>query len=206
MMASIMIHICIAKKVNEYLKLPEKKLYLGTLAPDLSKELNNSRNLSHFYDGKTIQLDKFIDKYKYKLWDPYIMGYFIHLVTDKLWEEEFVPKFIKHDNIKLQQGGMSISSIDIINKLIYEDTTNLGSTLIDRYEPKLSLFYDDLEIPKIIVEEIDTSKLNLLINKMSTIIANNQQEKTLIFNWEDVIEFIESTSTYIIDYIKKHDL
>lgn len=205
-MASIMIHICVAKKVNEYLKLPEKKLYLGTLAPDLSKELQDNRKVSHFYKENTIALNKFIDKYKYKLWDPYIMGYFIHLVTDKVWEEEFVPKFIKNDNIKLQQGGMSISSIDIINKLIYEDATNLASVLMDKYEPKLSLFYDEIELPKITVDEIDTSKLNILINKMSTIIANNKQEKTLIFNWEDVIEFIETTSIYIINYIKNHEL
>lgn len=206
MMASIMIHICVAKKVNEYLKLPEKKLYLGTLAPDLSKELNDSRNLSHFYDGETIDIDKFIDKYKYKLWDPYIMGYFIHLVTDKIWEEDFVPKFIKQDNIKLQQGGMSIASSNIINRLIYEDATNLASVLIDKYEPKLSLFFDEIELPKITVDEIDTSKLEVLINKMSTIVANSKQRKPLIFNWEDIIEFIESMSVYIVDYIKKHDL
>lgn len=205
-MASIMIHVCVAKKVSEYLKLPEKNLYLGTLAPDLSKELKKDRSISHFYEENKISLDKFINKYKYKLWDPYIMGYFIHLFTDKVWEEEFVLKFIKQHNVKLQQGGMSISSIDIVDKLIYEDVTNLTSVLIDEYNPKLSLFYDNLDLPKVIVDEIDTSKLYILINKMSTIIANSKQDKTLIFNWEDIIGFIDNTSLDIINYIKKYDL
>lgn len=205
-MASIMIHICVAKKVNEYLKMPEKMLFLGTLAPDLSKELKDSREKSHFYNESSIDLEKFVEKYRYKLWDPYVMGYFVHLLTDKIWEEEFVPKFVKKDDIKLQQGGMSLSSLEVINKLIYEDGTNLGITLIDKYEPKLSLFYDDLELPKVVVDEVDTSKLGILINKMSTILANAKKEKTLIFDWGDVICFIDEVSNYIINYIKKYDL
>ena len=134
-----MIHICVAKKVNEYLKMPDKMLFLGTLAPDLSKELNDSRKKSHFYEQNSVNLEKFVDKYKYKLWDPYVMGYFVHLFTDKIWEETFVPKFVNNADIKLQHGGMSLSSLDVVSKLIYEDCTNLGTILIDKYEPKLSL-------------------------------------------------------------------
>lgn len=205
-MASIMIHICIAKKVNEYLKMPDKMLFLGTLAPDLSKELKDSREKSHFYEDNSINLEKFIKKYRYKLWDPYVMGYFVHLCADKLWEEKFVPKYVNNADIKLTQGGMSLSSSEVINKLIYEDCTNLGITLIDKYEPKLSLFYDDLELPKIVVDEIDTDKLGVLINKMSIIISNAQKEKTLIFDWKDIISFIDCASIEIVDYIKKYDL
>lgn len=205
-MASIMIHICVAKKVNEYLKMPEKMLFLGTLAPDLSKELKASREKSHFYNESSVDLEKFVEKYRYKLWDPYVMGYFVHLFTDKIWEEKFVPRFVKKDDIKLQQGGMSLSSLEVINKLIYEDCTNLGITLIDKYEPKLSLFYDDLELPKVVVDEVDTNKLDILINKMSTILANAKKEKTLIFDWDDVISFIDQTSIDIVNYIKKNDL
>ena len=201
-----MIHICVAKKVNEYLKMPDKMLFLGTLAPDLSKELNDSRKKSHFYEQNSVNLEKFVDKYKYKLWDPYVMGYFVHLFTDKIWEETFVPKFVNNADIKLQHGGMSLSSLDVVSKLIYEDCTNLGTILIDKYEPKLSLFYDDLELPKVIVDEVDTNKLDILINKMSTIIANAKKEKAFIFDWSDVISFIDEVSNYIINYIKKYDL
>lgn len=206
-MASIMVHICVAKKINEYLKMPEKMLFLGAIAPDLSKEIDNSIIKSHFYDNSSnIQIDKFIDKYKYKMWYPYVMGYFIHLYADKLWDEKFIPSFIEKGDIKLKQGGMSLSSIEVVNKLIYEDCTNLAVTLIDKYEPKLSLFYDEVKFPEVIVDEIDTNKLDVLINKVSIMIANAKEEKPFIFDWDEVIKFIDDASIYIIDYIKKFDL
>ena len=41
---------------------------------------------------------------------------------------------------------------------------------------------------------------------MSTIIANAKKEKAFIFDWSDVISFIDEVSNYIINYIKKYDL
>ena len=118
-MASVMIHLAIAKKVNKQLKMQDNLLYLGTIAPDLSKELNERKDKSHFFsDTKHIDIDKFVNKYKYKMWYPYVMGYFIHLYTDKLWEEEFLPKFVNQSNVKLKDGGMSIPDHNILEKLI----------------------------------------------------------------------------------------
>ena len=47
-MASAIIHLCIAKKVNEKLKMNEKELFLGSIAPDISKQIGESKVKSHF--------------------------------------------------------------------------------------------------------------------------------------------------------------
>ena len=41
-MASAIIHLCIAKEINKYLKMNEKELLLGAIAPDISKEIGQT--------------------------------------------------------------------------------------------------------------------------------------------------------------------
>ena len=44
-MASALIHLAVAKKVNEQLKRDNRILMLGSVAPDISKQIGSSRNL-----------------------------------------------------------------------------------------------------------------------------------------------------------------
>ena len=50
-MASAIIHISVAKKINEILHMNEKELFLGTIAPDISKQIGESKDKSHFLFG-----------------------------------------------------------------------------------------------------------------------------------------------------------
>ena len=52
-MASAIIHICIAKELNKYLHMDERKLFLGSIAPDISKHLGESKEISHFLNPAT---------------------------------------------------------------------------------------------------------------------------------------------------------
>ena len=65
-MASAIIHICIAKELNKYLHMDERKLFLGSIAPDISKHLGESKEISHFLnpanDDGIPQIDKFLEK------------------------------------------------------------------------------------------------------------------------------------------------
>ena len=48
-MASTIIHLAIAKKVQEKIKVENlKDYYLGAIAPDISKQVGESRETSHF--------------------------------------------------------------------------------------------------------------------------------------------------------------
>ena len=194
-MASAVIHIAVAKEINKDLKMNEKELFLGTIAPDISKQLGESKVKSHFLlnDKSNLPiLDKFLDKYKNNLNNPFIMGYYIHLFTDYLWFKYFIPEITNSsDYIKVLSGNKIKCTKEEIEKLIYNDYTNLNISLIEEYDLDLSLFYEDIEIPNIKFDEIPLDKLQVIVNQMGIIIENSKKEYTYSFNIDNVKQFIE---------------
>ena len=194
-MASAVIHIAVAKEINKDLKMNEKELFLGTIAPDISKQLGESKVKSHFLsdDQSTLPiLDKFLDKYKNNLNNPFIMGYYIHLFTDYLWFKYFIPEITNSsDYIKVLSGNKIKCTKEEIEKLIYNDYTNLNISLIEEYDLDLSLFYEDIEIPNIKFDEIPLDKLQVIVDQMGIIIENSKKEYTYSFNIDNVKHFIE---------------
>ena len=68
-MASSVIHLAIAKKLEKYFNIKNKyDYYLGSIAPDLSKQIGRTKKESHFLfdtrEGVT-NIKKFTEKYKY---------------------------------------------------------------------------------------------------------------------------------------------
>ena len=47
-MASTMIHIVVANEINKKLKRDSSKLLIGTIAPDISKNIGENKVKSHF--------------------------------------------------------------------------------------------------------------------------------------------------------------
>lgn len=208
-MASAVIHLCIAKKIDDKLKINDKFLMLGSIAPDLSKQIGESKETSHFlFTSKTdvpnIQI--FLDKYKNDLSNPFNLGYFIHLYTDKVWFDEFIRLRNYQDCIKLLDGSTPRLSHEEICRLIYNDYTNLNIQLIDEYELDLSLFYEELEIPNTIITEINVDKLPILIDKMGIIIMNSKEDKSYVFDISSVNEFIEYCSNKILRKIEEYNI
>ena len=194
-MASAVIHIAVAKEINKDLKMNEKELFLGTIAPDISKQLGESKVKSHFLLNDKTDLpifDKFLDKYKNNLNNPFIMGYYIHLFTDYLWFKYFIPEITNSsDYIKVLSGNKIKCTKEEIEKLIYNDYTNLNISLIEEYDLDLSLFYEDIEIPNIKFYEIPLDKLQVIVDQMGIIIENSKKEYTYSFNIDNIKQFIE---------------
>ena len=194
-MASAVIHIAVAKEINKDLKMNEKELFLGTIAPDISKQLGESKVKSHFLLNDKTDLpifDKFLDKYKNNLNNPFIMGYYIHLFTDYLWFKYFIPEITNSsDYIKVLSGNKIKCTKEEIEKLIYNDYTNLNISLIEEYDLDLSLFYEDIEIPNIKFDEIPLNKLQVIVDQMGIIIENSKKEYTYSFNIDNVKQFSE---------------
>ena len=114
-MASAIIHLCIAKEVNKVLGMDEKLLFLGTIAPDLSKEIGQSKEISHFLDHSNEDdipnIDRFLNKYEEELRNPFEMGYFIHLLTDKYWFRDYVYKYIERYSIESGRKDLTYSAL-----------------------------------------------------------------------------------------------
>lgn len=205
-MASALIHIAVAKEINKELHMNEKELFLGTIAPDISKQIGESKVKSHFLPNENTDLpnfEKFLNKYKDNLNIPFIMGYYIHLFTDYLWFKYFMPEITNcNDYIKLLNGHKINCSEEEITTIIYNDYSNLNILLIEEYNLALSLFYADINIPNIKFDEVPLDKLQIIVDKMGTIIENSKNGYTYSFNIDNVKQFIELCTKIISTDIK----
>lgn len=208
-MASAIIHICVAKEINKILKMDEKELYLGTISPDISKQIGESKNKSHFLNNKENDVPDiytFLNKYKDTLNKPFNMGYFIHLYTDKIWFAEFMKNKYYNNCIKLIDGSIvNISEAEKIN-IIYNDYTNLNVYLLDEYNLDLSLFYEEMKIPDTNIDEIPIDKLPILIDKMGLIVMNSTKDKAYVFDESTINEFINYCANKILRKIEEYHI
>ena len=207
-MASSIIHMVIAKKINKTIKRNEEKLLIGSVAPDISKCLNQTKLKSHFLDSENDDIpniNKFLNKYQNKLNDDFVMGYYIHLYTDYLWFKFFIPEIIKDDNIITKLNGDTFRVNDNMKLLyIYNDYTNLNIQLINKYNLDLEFFYNknNNKIPNII-EEIPYKELDILYDSIIKIIENTKLYKSLIFNIQNIEKFIDTATELILSEIEK---
>ena len=202
-MASAIIHLCIAKEVNKYLKMNEYDLLLGSIAPDISKQIGETKEISHFLDHSNEDdipnIDRFLAKYRNDLHNPFTMGYFIHLLTDKYWFRDYIYQYIERytrENVKKKV------TYTAIRDLIYNDYTNINTDLIDKYMLPLDIFYEEFREPQTAIREIPVDKLDILIDKMGLIIEESKKEKNFIFDMSDVEIFINNSIKYIIKDIQ----
>ena len=198
-MASVVIHLCIAKEVNKVLGMDEKLLFLGTIAPDISKQIGQTKEISHFLDHSNEDdipnIDKFLDKYRGELNKPFEMGYFIHLLTDKYWFRDYVYKYIERYAKDNNKKNLTYAAL---KKLIYDDYTNINIDLITKYDLSLELFYEEFKYPTSKITEIPIDKLPVIVEKMGIVIEESKEEKTFVFDVNDIVQFIDETVKYII--------
>jgi len=86
------IHLAVAKKLNNKLNLNKDIFYLGNLVPDIEYGSKVNRKCTHYYSDDSIckkciseilpNINNFFNDYKDKLNDDFILGYYIHLLTD----------------------------------------------------------------------------------------------------------------------------
>lgn len=205
-MASAIIHLAVAKELEPYFNIKNKKdYYLGSIAPDIAKQIGRTKQESHFLysekeDVPNIKL--FIHKYPNFKSVDFDLGYYIHLFTDKLWVDKFLNTLISNNAIKLIDGTIIPCNEQRITELIYSDYTNLNIQVIDEYNLDLSLFYEEFSLPVTTISEIPIEKLNILIDKMGIIIENSKFKKNYVFDIFLVKQFIETTKKRILNETK----
>jgi len=207
-MASIMIHLAIAKKVKEHFDIrKEKDYYLGAIAPDISRQIGESKEKSHFLINTTDNIPNitlFIKRYPTFKYNSFNLGYYTHLMTDKLWIENFIPTLIQDNTIKLLNGSIISTNPEEIENMLYSDYTNINRQIIDEYEMDLSIFYEEFIPPTTQLNEIPIDQLDILLNKMGIIIENSKEEKSYTLDFEAVKAFIENSSKEIIEELKRY--
>lgn len=208
-MASAIIHICIAKRANEILKRNEKELFLGSIAPDISKQIGQTKVKSHFLKNEKSdipQIEKFLEKYKDTLKEnTFNLGYYCHLYADMIWFGLFSKNYFNPEGLEITyiNGNKKKLNEETIVKLLYNDYTNLNITMIDEYNLDLSLFYEEYPKIKSEIDEIPIDKLDVIIEKMGIIIEKSHERKTIIFDKESICRFVDETAKDFINNLKE---
>ena len=195
-MASSLIHVAVCNELNKKLKRDTKKILIGTVAPDISKLIGETKKHTHFLisdDENIPDLDKFLSKYKDNLDDDFVLGYYIHLFTDYLWFKYFMSEI--YDKDKRLVTKLDGTEVECYGKMlvlyIYNDYTNLNYSLTKEYNLDVSFLYEEIPIFDDIIKEAHMDKLNIVIDKFREIYENSKIHKDMIFNMDNVNKFID---------------
>lgn len=194
-MAASIIHLAVANEINKTLKRDNSKILIGSIAPDISKYIGESKLNSHFLDNlenDEPNILKFLDKYRKYLDDDFVMGYFIHLYTDYLWFKYFITE-IYIDNVITKLDGSKVKCNGNMNGIyIYNDYNNLNYELPVIYNMDINNIFKSIPKLENIIEEIPMEKIKIIIDKTLVIVNKTKTNKTLVFNTENIEKFIST--------------
>ena len=207
-MASSVIHMAVANEINKVIKKDTHKLLIGSIAPDISKHLGETKVKSHFLDSEDTDIpniDKFLNKYKDKLDDDFVIGYYIHLYTDYLWFKYFISEIYNEENnmITKLDGSIVKCNGNMLGIYIYNDYTNMNMKLLDEYNMDLSIFYEEIPYLENIIDEIPMNEIKTIVDKTSIIIKNSKEHKDFVFNIDNIKKFIERSTELILAQLKE---
>ena len=218
-MPSHNIHLAIAKKVNLYLNMDLDAFMLGNVLPDI---ICKDHIKTHFCPNKPgisgiTRPDIFYKKYKDKLNNPTMLGYLIHLLIDKYYNEYmFKNYFLYNENGEdiglIIQGKNTYLDSKKIKKLKHQELNTYGAWLLEHnFVPK---FKSVLCINKVMqIEDFNHEKevfIKYIIEHNNMI---DKKRKFKIFNFLKKYKFNLSTKNnwdkiyidccdYIIKYLK----
>ena len=212
-MPSHKIHLAIAKKLNDKLKLDLDLFMLGNILPDICIE---NHRLSHYQnpDKKVLCFadpDKFLSKHKNELDNPIMLGYLTHILADRFYNEYIFKNFYVYDDnnncIGVKYKGKFKELNEIERKELKHqeletyDIWLLNNNYVDKFKDldcyKKVKDFDDItfsedRLIKYIEDankDIDESHDEIYDYKLS-----NQEELNTMFN---------SCIEYILDYLSR---
>lgn len=214
-MPSWPIHIALAHKLNKQLKLNDDFI-LGNIMPDvldgyvIKPSNKTEKKQSHYYSNKKINPENFVKENKNELHNPIILGYLIHLLTDKFYNEETAKHFINennnlyvvlNDNTKapknLETFGMKHQDLDKYGKMLAQNNL-LGNKIIlnnntfnnIKHLKQFNYNTSDIENTIKIINDWIYNKIN---------IANKDYK---LYSQKELDEIYENCYQYILNYLK----
>ena len=170
------IHLAIAKKVNDYLKLDQDCIMLGSILPDISEGKDHS--VSHYQKGEKDfeslpNPDMFIKDNKENLDNPVIIGMLIHILTDRFYNNYIFKTFYIYD--KNDNGiGLKMKNKEVM----------MNNEMRKQYKHRELWLYDKWLLNHNRIEKFNDMKC----------IDNVINTKTSIFNKEKIKKYIESAN------------
>ncbi len=209
-MASSLIHVAVCNELNKKLKRNSKQILVGTIAPDISKLVGESKQYTHFLDRNDgiPNLTRFLNKYISYLNDDFVLGYYIHLYTDYLWFKYFIPEvYDESKNLIRKIDGTVVNCHGHMAEIyIYNDYTNINEQLVKKYKIDLDFLYDEKLEFNDIIREAHMDKINLIINKAKEIYEGSKVRREYVFDMENIDNFINLSVKLILADLKEMKL
>ncbi len=177
------IHLCVGKRVADKLNINKSmEYYIGVVSADSWRNSSSTKIGTHFLDdvnSVNYHYDDFYKKYFKYIDNEFVIGYLIHLITDKYWySNNYITSNILEDE--------------------YVDLKRACSMLISDYNiPKL---YLPLNLYNPIVE-LDSSGIIHTIDYLNNV--NYVDGNTDKFNIDELKFYIEKTSDYVVSEIER---
>lgn len=194
-----------SERIAEHFELDLKRFNLGNLLPDLHEGTREAKGTSHFRisrepyeDAKTdeyqyFDYDCFLHKYKNKIHDDLYLGYYCHLITDELWIQNVYIKYMRDENRKKRIDQQ---------KNYYHDFSRLNQIIIKKYNLKMNVIFESDQIPEINQKKISDLKVAL----ENDFKIKYEDLELLLFDYEDIINFVKEASSTIIKKLKSREL
>lgn len=135
-MPSIAAHMAVAKLLSEKLRINDDEFIKGNLLPDII----NSKDSHHKIKGKYFLIpDISYFKQELDLTDKLYLGYLAHLLLDKYFLEDFLPKYTIDSN--LFSNGTIYKEYDLINYQLvkrFNLDTNYLSKVLNTYREDIN--------------------------------------------------------------------
>lgn len=212
-MPSHKIHLAIAKKVNDKLNLDLDSIMLGSVLPDLT--IYKDHRTSHYqidgtYEERLANPDKFVKEYKNKLNNPVMIGYLIHLLTDRYYNDYFFKNHCIIDENKLK--GVKLKNGKVkkqVTKYKHKDFIKYDFWLLkNKYVYKFNSYNCISNVKNLSVASFDKNYLKEYIKKANEEVDNPRLYKIRkhifykVLSKEELDKMFNECCNYIIDYIK----
>ena len=144
-MGSLVMHLCVSKKLKEKYHFSDKFM-VGALMPDLLKLAGRDKRVTHYIEDvieesgvKSLpNVLLFEQDAKDKITEEKSLGILSHLVADKVWFDEYIGKYAKvdaNDTTKVEYLEYNIVKPEKeFRKDIYDDYTNINNYLAEKYD------------------------------------------------------------------------
>ena len=199
LLGSRIMHIIIANQIANHFSIKDKASFLlGGIAPDAV----TPKDLSHFFIGdvsdytRSIDFEKFLNKYRNQSNTPFILGYYTHLIADDIWLKGFYLPWLKN---RLEKNS------NIFNQY-HNDFRLLNGKLLNYYgfkkelQQELQKTGEMIELQEITFEQINKF-IPFVLDDMN-FEQNSLAQPLDVFTFEQIIGYIETSVEKGIMHVK----
>lgn len=217
-MPGYVMHLAVAEKIIRQCRIIDKKyineFVIGSIVPDAVER--NDKRYSHFWDDDTYgkferkpNLEMFLAKYKERLCEPYVFGYYCHLYLDRQFMDRYWSRHFKFydDSMEAEEAFDLVTKVLLTDnntvygraeffsdKYYYGDYDRLNPYILKKYEVQTP----ELVVPEHEIDEISVNVVKESLRKRLEMVTHTSMsdayEDVRVFNVADFEKLMDDTS------------